>query len=98
MTIDEAIELENKCDELMSKAIGEECSVSMAMIGRLKVNFGENYFSLDKNFKDASYIKYHGFYSDLLSHIANACMCVADNKELFDKLVWSYNNRSDLEK
>lgn len=97
MTNIEAIELENKCDELMTKAIGEECSISMAMTGRLKVNFGDNYISLTKDFRGASYVKFHGYYVDLSDYITNACMCIADNKELFDKLIWSYENRNELE-
>jgi len=98
MTNNEAVELENTCDELMTKAISEECNVSMAMTGRLKVNFGDNYFSLNSDYANASYVKFHGDYFGLLNVIEMACCCISENKELFDKLIWSYENRSKLEK
>ena len=59
MTKQEAIELENKCDELMSKYLQEECTVSMALTGKLKIEFGSNYLTLDADKKVASYVKYH---------------------------------------
>lgn len=96
MTEKEALEIENRCDEVMSEAIGEKCTVSMALTGRLKVNFDQNYFSLNKDFEGASYMNFHGDYQDLLSYIAEACKCVSDNKELFDKLIWSYNHKWEL--
>ena len=48
MTKQQAIELENKCDELMTKYLEEPCVVSMSLSGRLKVSFGENYITLDR--------------------------------------------------
>ena len=97
MTKAEALELENKCDESMSKAIGEECTVSMALTGRLKVNFSENYLSLNKELNDISYIKFHGDYSDLLNYRYKILVCIEFNKKLFDKLIWSYDHKSELE-
>lgn len=96
MTKIEALELENKCDELMTKAIGEECAVSMALTGRLKVNFGEDYFSLNTEYANASYVKFHGNYVELLKAIESACCCIAENKELFNKLIWSYDHKYEL--
>jgi uncharacterized protein (DUF342 family) len=92
MTKLEAIELENKCDELVSEAIGEKVSVSMALTGRLKINFANDYFSLSEDLTKATYVNYHGYYSDLQDYINKACDCISSNKELFDKLIWSYKN------
>jgi hypothetical protein len=92
MTKQEAIELENKCDELMSKYLQEECTVSMALTGKLKVEFGGNYFTLDADEKVASYIKYHGYYDMFEFYVESAIRCVDENKDAFRQLLWSYAN------
>ena len=96
MTKQEALEIENKCDELMSKYIKEPCNMSMALSGRLKVSFGENYITLDKEYEGADYIKYYGFYEDLGCIIESVGVCIKENKELFERLIWSYNHCKEL--
>jgi hypothetical protein len=97
MTKQEAIELENKCDELMSKYLQEECTMSMALTGKLKVGFGSNYFTLDMDEKVASYVKYHGYYDMLEFYIESAIKCVDENKDIFKELLWSYEYITELE-
>ena len=97
MTKQEAIELENKCDKLMSEYIDNDCNVCMALSGRFKVSFGENYITLSKDNKSASYVKFHGYYSDLEEYIDAIVRCVDENKDIFDKLIWSYNNLREIE-
>lgn len=97
MTKLEALELENKCDELMSAYLHTECSVSMALTGKLKVEFNGDYITLTKDYKDASYINFTGFYFDLKDCIDAVIRCVDANRALFDELMWSYENISNLE-
>lgn len=97
MTKQEAIELETKCDELMSEYLGNTCCVSMAFSGRLKVSFGDYYITLSKDNMTASYIKFHGYYSDLEEHIDSIIRCINENKDVFDKLIWSYEHINELE-
>ena len=97
MTKIEALELEKKCDELMSAYLRTECSVSMALTGKLKVEFGGVYITLTKDYSDASYINFTGFYFDLKDCIDAVIRCVNANKTLFDELMWSYENISSLE-
>jgi hypothetical protein len=96
MTKQEAIELENKCDELMSKYTNEECNVSLALSGKLKVIFGDNYIVFDKELRGIDYISYTGFYQDLMDVIHQAFFCIYDHKSMFDRLIWSYENMKEL--
>ena len=96
MTKKEAIELENKCDKLMSEYIDNDCNVSMALSGRFKVSFGENYITLGKDNKSASYIKFHGCYSDLEEYIDSIVRCIDENKKIFEELIWSYEHLSEI--
>ena len=97
MTKKEAIELENKCDELMSEYLGEDCTVSMALSGRFKVKFGDDYITLTKDIGTASYVKYHGYYSDLEEHINLIIKCIKENTDIFNKLIWSYEHIREIE-
>ena len=97
MTKMEAIELENKCDKLMSEYLHTECTVSMALTGNLKVEFNGDYITLDNNCRTASYINFTGFYYDLRDCIDAIVRCVDANRALFDKLMWSYEHIGSLE-
>ena len=96
MTKQEAIELENKCDELMSEYLDEDCSVSMALSGRFRVKFDDNYITLTKDISTASYVKFHGYYPDLEEHINSAIKCIKENIDIFNKLIWSYEHISEI--
>lgn len=97
MTKQEAIELETKCDELMSEYLGNTCRVSMALSGRFKVSFGDYYITLSKDNMTASYIKFHGYYSDLEERIDSIVRCINENRNIFDKLIWSYEHMNEVE-
>lgn len=97
MTKQEAIELEERCDKLMSEYLDQDCSVSLALTGRLKIMFEDGYITLGRDNKSASYVDFTGYYSDLEEYIDNIVRCVDDNKDVFDRLVWSYNNLSEIE-
>lgn len=96
MTKQEAIELENQCDKLMSEYLDKNCSVSMALSGRFKVSFGESYITLSKDNQSASYVKFHGYYSDLAEHIDSVIRCIDENKDVFDRLIWSYEHLNEM--
>lgn len=96
MTKQEAIALENKCDKLMSDYIDADCNVSMALSGRFKVSFGDYYITLSKNNKSASYVKFHGYYSDLEEYIDSIIRCIDENKDIFNELIWSYEHLNEI--
>lgn len=98
MTKLEALELEKKCDELMSEYLDRDCCVSLALTGRLKVLFGDgDYITLSKDNKSASYVNFQGYYSDLEEYISTIVRCIEENNDVFNKLIWSYENLNELE-
>ena len=98
MTKKEALELERKCDNLLSEATGYTCTVSQALGGNLRILFGENNISLSKHDLDTpEWAHYIGDYGELQSFISSVCVVIRNNKEIFKKLMWSYANIRELE-
>lgn len=98
MTKQEAIELEERCDKLMSEYLDQDCSVSWALTGRLEVMFGDgDYITLSKDNQSASYVNFQGWYSDLAEYIDEIVRCIDENEDVFDRLIWSYENLSEIE-
>lgn len=98
MTKKEALELENKCDNLLSEATGHDCSVSQALGGNLRIQFGENNITINKYDLDTpEWVHYIGDYGDLQSFIISVQVAIRKNKRLFEKLMRSYTNVRELE-
>lgn len=98
MTKKEALELEIKCDNLLSEATGHDCSVSQALGGNLRIQFGENNISLSKYDLDTpEWVHYMGDYYELQSFVDSVRVAIRKNKGLFEKLMWSYTNVRELE-
>ena len=92
MTKQEAIELENKCDKLMSEALGRDCICCMALCGNLKIIIeNKHYITLDKydNF-NVDYISFTGDYWRLQEYIEKVEECFRKNKDTFMLLLMSY--------
>lgn len=93
MTKKYALELETKCDNLLSEATGYDCSVSQALGGNLRIQFGENNISINKYDLDTpEWVHYIGDYGDLNSFISSVQVAIRKNKRLFEKLMRSYTN------
>lgn len=98
MTKEEALKLENRCDKIMSGYLGRECTVSMALTGKLKVEFNDgDYITWNMTGNHVDYIRYVGFYSDLEDDVNMIHACISDNYDIFNNLIWSYNHRNELE-
>ena len=98
MTKKEALKLEKCCDNLISKAAGCTCSVSQALGGNLRIQFGENNISINKYDLDTpEWVHYIGDYGELQSFISSVRVAIRKNKGLFEKLMWSYTNVRELE-
>ena len=96
MTKTEAIELENKCDKLMSEYLKENCNVSLALTGKLKIEFDGNYITLNTKLRETDYVRYTGFYDDLQVIIHKAFDCFDDYEDMFNKLIWSYEHIKEI--
>lgn len=97
MTKKEACELEKICDALMSQYLKTDCEVSLALSGRLKIRFNDGYINIDKQLGGADYISYVGSYDELQETINKIVSCIDEHKSVFDKLIWSYEHRTELE-
>lgn len=98
MTKAEAIELENRCDKIMSGYLGKSCTVSMALSGKLKVEFDDgDYITWNVANNHVDYINYVGFYSHLEDDVNNIQGCISENYDIFKDLMWSYEHRRELE-
>lgn len=99
MTRKDAIELEKRCEKYISEALGERCVICMALIGALKVRFGDKYFNLrqdcDGNWK-VTYVKFEGDYGYLKELIGIVTDILTAHTEEFEWLFWSYENRNLL--
>lgn len=98
MTKQEALKLENRCDKIMSGYLGKPCTVSMALTGKLKVEFNDgDYITWNVVVNHIDYTSFTGFYSDLVELIPKIKECVNDNRDIFEQLMWSYDHRRELE-
>ena len=98
MTKKEALKLEKSGDNLLTKATGFSCSVSQALGGNLRIQFGENNITINKYDLDTpEWVHYIGDYGELQSFISSVRVAIRKNKGLFKKLMWSYANVRELE-
>lgn len=98
MTKEEALRLENRCDKIMSGYLGRSCTVSLALSGKLKIEFNDgDYITWNMAGNHADYIGYVGFYSNLEDDVNAIRECISDNYDIFSNLIWSYEHRRELE-
>ena len=97
MTKTEAKVLENRGDKIMSGYLGEECMVSMALTGKLKIEFSDGFITWNMTCNSPDYVSYIGDYNSLNEAISKIKECIDENRDIFELLLWSYHNRNDLE-
>lgn len=98
MSREEARTLELACDKLLSDATEENCEVSQALAGHLRIQFGENNMTISRHdLKTPEWIHYQGDYSHLVDFIGNVQDAIMINKTMFEKLMWSYSHYRELE-
>ena len=98
MTKKEALELETKCDNLLSENTGFSCSVSQALGGNLRIQFGENNITINKYDLDTpEWVHYSGNDGELQSFISSVRVAIRKDKGVFARLMCSYPNVRELE-
>lgn len=99
MTREEARALELACDKLLSDATEEHCSVSMALAGHLRIQFGENNMTISKHdLLTVEWVNYNGDFTALLDEIDVIQKTIQENNRLFKRLMWSYEHIRELER
>jgi hypothetical protein len=96
MTKKEAIALEALCEKYLAKVLNEKVEMSMTLSGKLKVTFGENFVTFTDSFSEVIYMSFDGFALDLKEAIDKIVKCMNENREDFELLRWSYENRNLL--
>lgn len=98
MTKQEALKLENRCDKIMSGYLGKECTVSLALTGRLRIEFNDgDYITWNMSCNNVDYVRYIGDYDYLVEIIDKVKECIYNNRDIFERLIWSYEHRRELE-
>ena len=97
MTKQEACKLETTCDALMSHYLKTECEVSLALSGKLKISFDDGFITVKAKEGLVDYVSYAGSYSNLLEYIEKIFLCLIEHDDTFEKLIWSYEHRRELE-
>ena len=98
MTKKEAESIEKTCDYILGGYLKCDCSVSMALSGHLKIQFGEQYITISKtDLQTPVWIKYNGFWKDVQEIITDIQNVICDNRVLFERLMWSYEHGDELE-
>lgn len=99
MTKKEAVELQEQVEKELSEIVGDDCIISLALTNKLKICFKEHIDMICLNL-DASgvdWISWCGWYDDLKHIIENALGYMRENKNIIDKLIWSYEHITELE-
>ena len=97
MTRKEAVSLEKEVDKKFSKALGEDCKCSLNLAGKFRISFNNNLICMRPDNGYIAWIKYEGSYATLSEYLNKIEECRIDNRDLIDKLVWSYEHIKELE-
>lgn len=99
MTKRQAVALEALCEKLVRQAIDEDVEVDMTLAGRLRFTYddGAKKISFNKDLKTVGWIDYKGAYTDFLEDVEKIIACMTEYESDFKLLVWSYDNKDQLE-
>ena len=95
MTKTQAIALEALCEKRLKEHLGEDCTVSLALTGRLRIDFNGHTLTFNKDLSP-DYISFDGNFSDIDNYIEDIQDCIKKYKSDFDRLLWSYENVGNL--
>lgn len=97
MTLKEAISLENECEAMFSK-LSDRVSISMALIGKLRLETDDVFLTFDVETGKIVYISFRGYksYLDDICDTVHDIVMAPDNNEKLQALLWSYDHRREL--
>jgi len=93
----EALALENKMQDLLREATKENIEISLALTGRIRIQWDETTITFNKGDLSVNWVSYTGYYGTLVEAIESAQRVFSENRKDFDLLVWSYENIRTLE-
>ena len=94
----DAVALESTCEQLLSDATKMNCTISMALSGNLKIQFGSSYITISKHdMCTPAWINYSGDYEELQQFIRDVQRTIKDHADEFDALRFSYEHINMLD-
>lgn len=96
MTKNEALGIQTRCENILSNKLGFRCELCMALNGRLQVRFDSYFINISSELDHIHYISFSGYYDELVDYCEDILSCVEQNRELFEKLIWSYDHHLEL--
>lgn len=106
MTKQEAIDLEKQCEDLLVDALNKAdlintesdlLTVGLTLNNRFRIVIGSNAYLFNKDLKALDWFQFTGFYSDFDNIVFILKRTIREYKSDFEKLIWSYENRRELE-
>ena len=97
MTLNEAIALQSECEKMFPFL--ENPEISMALTGKLKLTWNDGFVTFDVYDGAVIYVNYIGYkddFEDICERIEEVVMHTDNNIKLHN-LLWSYENRRELE-
>ena len=98
MTEKHAMALEALMEKRLKLATEKDIEISMALTGRLKIDFDGCYINLNRKDFTIDYMRYTGSFHDFTELHGIICRTLEAYREDVDELIWSYDNRNELKK
>jgi hypothetical protein len=96
MTRKQALELEQRCEKVLQDKLGCEVTLSCSVRGDLVIRTSINWISIGLPSYAVSWVRFDGFYRDLVNFIDNVREVVRDNANDFVELLWIYRKEHRL--
>lgn len=93
----EAIDLQNKLDNILTEKLGIKTEISMSLSSRIKISWDKFYINLNREDISLYSIDYGGNYDDLLDICKKIKEVLLENSENINLLLESYGNISKLQ-
>ena len=103
MTKNDAIALEELCEDRFSERFGQQVKISMGLLGRLNASFPEGYITFDYKSGDIIWFRYNCFLRnvfidnfDKYCQTINEICATPDYKKDLETLAWVYEHHNEL--
>ena len=98
MTLKEAISLESQCEYYITNSVGMRCQIDLTLTNRLRVHDIDNGNSLlfSRDLEELEWVEYEGSIVELLDTAQKILPVMQVHRKDFEKLLWSYDNRTEL--
>ena len=97
MTKQQALELEKRCEKLLSDRLGSDVTLSISVRGDLVVRSSINWISVSLPSYAVAWVHFDGFYGDLVRYVNDVIDVIRKNANDFVELLWAYKLKEKLD-